>query len=142
MSRSRADVAVVRRHLSALDRAMRQLRQHTGRPLEAVTGDLDERWVVERGLQVCAQKALDIATHLCAGLGRSVPGYATAIDVLGEEGVVPLEFARRFRSVAGFRNVLVHEYLEVDLGLLHTFLNQGLPDFEQFAECVQTWLER
>jgi uncharacterized protein YutE (UPF0331/DUF86 family) len=131
---------VVRRHLLALDEAVQQLRRHTGRPVSVLETDLDARWTVERGLQLCAQNALDLATHLAASAGRDTPDYATAIDALGELGVLPGDFARRFRGIAGFRNVLVHGYLGVDIGRLHRMLNVELADVTQFAEFVDAYM--
>jgi len=95
---------------------------------------------VERGLQLCAQNALDIATHLAAAAGRDAPDYASAIDVLGELGVLPDDFAHRFRGIAGFRNVLVHGYLGVDLPRMHRLLNSGLDDFADFARFVEAYI--
>lgn len=126
----------MRRHVTALDAAVQQLAAHAGRPLEALR-DLDEAWLVERGLQVCIQRCLDLATHVAAAAGRDVPDHATAIDRLGELGVLPPDFARRFRAVAGFRNVLVHGYLEVDLALVHRVPNERLDDFRAFAAHLQ-----
>ena len=142
MSPGQVDAVVVRRHLLALDAAVQRLRRHAGRPPSALAADPDAQWAVERGLQLSAQNALDIATHLAAGAGRDAPDYATAIDVLGELGVLPTEFARRFRGVAGFRNVLVHGYLGVDQQRVHTLLNSGLDDFVEFARQVERFLER
>ena len=93
MTPGQPDVLVIRRHLLALDGAVRQLRHHAGRPLSALRADPDAQWAVERGLQLYAQNALDIATHLAASAGRDAPDYASAIDVLGTLGVLPTEFA-------------------------------------------------
>ncbi len=90
-------------------------------------------WIVERGLQLCAQNALDIATHLAASAGLDAPDYATAIDRLGSLGIVPTEFAQSFRAIAGFRNIVVHAYLDVDPALTHRALNERLGDFRDFA---------
>lgn len=79
MSPGQADAAVVRRHLLALDEAVQRLRRHAGRSLSALAADPDAQWAVERGLLVCAQNALDIATHLAASAGRDAPDYASAI---------------------------------------------------------------
>lgn len=48
--------------------------------------------------------------------------------------------ARRANLIAGFRNVLVHGYLEVDLDLLARILTENLDDFEEFARHVERWL--
>jgi uncharacterized protein YutE (UPF0331/DUF86 family)/predicted nucleotidyltransferase len=142
MSPGASDAAVVRRHLLALDAAVQHLRRHAGRPVASLASDPDERWAVERGLHLAAQNALDVATHLAASAGRDVPDYATAIDTLGELGILPREFAARFRGLAGFRNVLVHGYLGVDVGRAHQLLNTGLADFEVFVRHVEAYLGR
>jgi len=71
-----------------------------------------------------------------------MPDYATTIDVLGETGVLPAEFAARFRAVAGFRNVIVHAYLDVDVAEVHRLLNERLGDFAEFARHVEAHVGR
>ena len=140
MSPGMPDTATVRRLLLALDEALQNLRHHTGRPLQALSGDLDERWAVERGLQLCAQCVLDICTHLAASQGRDVPDYASGIDAMVELGILPAPFGHSFRGVAGFRNVLVHAYLDVDLERVHRLLNGGLEQFAEFARLVHAFI--
>jgi len=53
----------------------------------------------------------------------------------------PHSFAARFRAIAGFRNVLVHGYLEVDLAIVQEMLTSRLDDFREFARYVDTHLE-
>ena len=142
MSPGKVDPAVVRRHLLAIDAAVKRLRRHAGRPLATLAADADTQWIVERGLQLCAQNAVEIATHLAASAGRDTPDYASAIDALGELGALPTEFARRFRGVAGFRNVLVHGYLRVELDRVHELLNSGLDGFVEFAGYIERFLQR
>jgi len=54
-------------------------------------------------------------------------------------GEIDVEVIRR--HLTGFRNVLVHGYLDVDLDLLHRLLSQRLGDFESFAAQVETSIE-
>jgi len=79
---------LIRRHLVALDAAVKQLRRHAGCPAENLK-DLDEALGIERGLQICVENCLDIATHLAVA-GRGAPDYATAIRWLGG---LPCDFA-------------------------------------------------
>lgn len=134
-----SDVRTVQRHLLALRRALEELRRHQGRPIEELA-ELDELWTVERGLQLAAQNALDIATHIAASAGRDVSDYASAIDALADLGVLEREFAQRFRGIAGFRNVLVHGYLEVDREILHRVLNTQVDEIASFAARVESYL--
>jgi uncharacterized protein YutE (UPF0331/DUF86 family) len=142
MSPSELDAVLVRRHLLALDEALKNLGRHRGRSLDELAQDMDELWTVERGLQLCAQNVLDIATHVAASSGRDVPDYVSAIDRLGEMGVLPREFVARFRGVAGFRNIIVHGYLAIDVRLVHQLLNERLDDFALFARQLEGYLAR
>jgi len=135
------DVPIVRRHLAALRESLQVLAARSDVTLEELNADTELLWVVERGLQLCAQNALDVATHIAASRGRDVPDYASAIDELGRLGVLDREFVQEFRNVAGFRNVLVHGYLDVDLDVLHTLLHERLGDFESFAARIETYLD-
>jgi len=140
MTPGQPDPAVVRRHLLALDSALQRLRTHQRLSQAQLAADRDRLWAVERGLQLCAQNALDIATHIAAASGRDVADYATAIDTLADLGILPREFAARFRGIAGFRNVIVHGYLDLDLAIVHRLLHAGLDDFVAFATHVNQHL--
>lgn len=142
MTAGRLDATLVRRHLAALDRAASHLRRYVGRPSEDLQADVEAAWAVERGLHLAAQNALDVATHIAAAAARDSPDYATSIDRLGELAILPRDFARRFRGVAGFRNVLVHGYLELDPARVHEVLNERLDDFAEFARLVEAYLGR
>lgn len=142
MTGGQPDPEVVRRHLAALREALANLRRHAGRTAQELRANADLRWTVERGLQLCVQNALDIATHLAAASGLDSPDYATAIDRLAELSVLTAGFASRLRPIAGFRNVLVHGYLQVDLVIVEQVLKERLQDLAEFAGCVEAHLAR
>jgi len=69
-----------------------------------------------------------------------VPDLGAAIDRLAELDILPADFAARFRAIAGFRNVIVHGYLDVDVASVHRLLNERLDDFSEFAGRVDRYL--
>lgn len=142
MTSGSADPAVIRRHLAALREALANLRKHSGRSAAELRSNADLRWTVERGLQLCAQNVLDIATHIAAASGLDAPDYSSAIERLAELSILPAAFASRLRPIAGFRNVLVHAYLQVDLMIVERVLREKLQEFEQFAQFVEAYLAR
>jgi uncharacterized protein YutE (UPF0331/DUF86 family) len=44
----------------------------------------------------------------------SPQSYYDAIDILGEKGILPREFAYKFAKIASFRNFLAHDYEKID----------------------------
>ena len=72
---------------------------------------------------------------------RPDPGLLEAILRLGELGVLPPDFATHLAPLAGFRNILVHEYLEIDWQEVYRNLQQ-MGDLAQFASMVREWLRQ
>lgn len=141
MTPGELDPEVVRRHLVALDDALQILRRHQGATASELRADRERLWIVERGLQLCAQAALDIATHISASRGHETPDYRTAIERLAELDILPSAFVEHFRGIAGFRNVLVHGYLDTDLHEVERLLDEQLDDFVEFARHIQRHLD-
>ncbi|MBI3333108.1 MAG: DUF86 domain-containing protein [Candidatus Omnitrophica bacterium] len=71
---------------------------------------------------------------------HQIEDYVDVIDRLGERRILPKDFARQIRKMAGFRNLLVHEYAEVNLATVHDVLQNRLGDFEKFARHIQKYL--
>jgi uncharacterized protein YutE (UPF0331/DUF86 family) len=55
-------------------------------------------------------------------------------------GILPVEFTEKIKSMAGFRNLLVHGYIEVDLKEVYRVLHENLSDFETFGRHVEAYL--
>jgi len=97
--------------------------------------------IVERNLEVAAQACIDIANRIISMEQLEKPRDAYgAIEMLGKIGVLPRELAQRLAPIAGFRNILVHEYLEIDWNEVLRHL-QRLGDLYNFMEHVKRWLE-
>jgi len=95
---------------------------------------------VERNLEIAVQCCIDIANRLISLEGAPKPrdSYESILR-LGELGVLPGTFARELAPMAGFRNILAHEYLAIDWDLVYEHL-QRLDDLYQFADYLRGWL--
>jgi uncharacterized protein YutE (UPF0331/DUF86 family) len=64
------------------------------------------------------------------------------VDVLVEAGVLSPELGARLAGIAGFRNILVHDYLQIDRGIVYQKLHEGVADLESFATEIVQFLQR
>ncbi len=100
------------------------------------------RGYVERTLQVCVQICLDIGGHIIAEFGFRHPRDNRDIFVvLKEEGIIPEAFLPNLLHMAGFRNIIVHDYARVDNAVVYGILKRHLDDFERFARLITDFLE-
>ena len=118
--------------------------------LEKIRGLADERRFVsdplvygnaERYLQLAIQAVLDISNHIVADLNLGLPGDNTELfDLLARRKIVSARLAKKLAPMAGFRNILVHEYLDIDRRRVYRALSQDLGDFERFIKAVSRLL--
>ncbi|MCC3145620.1 DUF86 domain-containing protein [Halanaerobium sp. Z-7514] len=132
---------IVNKKIQELDKYLKQLRKYEGICADELKNDLDKMWIVERGLQLSIQLILDIGNHILADKGISVDKYADIFIKLGENNIIPKKFAENIKGMAGFRNILVHEYAEIDVEIIANVLNNSLDDFKKFAEHINNYLE-
>ena len=96
---------------------------------------------MERNLEVAAQCCIDICHRIISIEKAQKPSdYHDSILRMSELGVLGPEFARKFAPIAGFRNILVHEYLGLNWDNVYENL-KGLRDFLHFADAVRQWMK-
>jgi uncharacterized protein YutE (UPF0331/DUF86 family) len=132
----------IEKRLQELNGRLTRLEPLKSKPLEEFLQDAYLRDIVERNLEVAAQACIDIYHRLIAmGDARRPADYYDAFMIVGEMGVLPADFAAHPVSVAGFRNILVHEYLRVDWGLVYANL-QRLDELHRFRDYVLHGLKK
>jgi uncharacterized protein YutE (UPF0331/DUF86 family) len=80
------------------------------------------------------ESCIDIAQHICAAEGWGPPAdNGDAMRLLGSHKVLTSDLADALRKAVGFRNVLVHKYIQVSDDIVTARL-QDLGDLERFVE--------
>ena len=91
----------------------------------------------ERYLQLAIQAVLDISHHIVADRNLALPPDSTSLfELLARQKLVSKPLSVKLASMAGFRNVLVHEYMEIDRRRVYRALTKELKDFESFVRAV------
>ena len=97
--------------------------------------------VAERNIQIAVQAVLDICSHVVADLKLEVPDeHKQAFAILAKNKVIPQSLAKTLTGMAGVRNVLVHEYLDIDHERLYSIISLNLSDFEKFVKVISKLL--
>jgi uncharacterized protein YutE (UPF0331/DUF86 family) len=136
------DSDALARRLLTLSECLTELERPEAEDPAALARDPMLRAAVERWLQVAIEACIDIATHVLASEGWTPAGSARdAFLVLANHGKIPLELAQRLGSAAGMRNVLVHDYVAVDLIRIARAVQHDLTALRAFAALVEPWME-
>jgi len=129
--------------LQALRKYVQRLRPYQQWTQETLVDDFTVYMAVQHMLQLATQCVIDISSHILVALDlEPADDYEQVILNLGQGGVLPRDFAERIHKMAGFRNILVHGYLQVNPDRLYERLQYGLNDFESFIEHIYDFLQR
>ncbi|MFQ6071036.1 MAG: DUF86 domain-containing protein [Candidatus Aminicenantales bacterium] len=119
------------------------LKSYQEKSLAQVKKDYTLQGAICRYFQLSVECIIDIAELLISSLGLRKPATGfEAIEILGENKIIPLRFSRKFAPIVGFRNILVHDYLRIDLNKVYEHLKEDLRDFNLFAKLISNFLKK
>ncbi|HQI97398.1 MAG TPA: DUF86 domain-containing protein [Syntrophorhabdus sp.] len=88
----------------------------------------------ERYLQLSIKCLLDIGNHIISDRGYRKPDtYAEVFEILADEKILSKKLLRDLEGMAVFRNLLVHDYLRIDLDKVYYILQSKIPCFEKLG---------
>jgi uncharacterized protein YutE (UPF0331/DUF86 family) len=103
---------------------------------------------VERIVERMVQRAIDVNEHLISTLSTGEEARTTRVTYpetflrLADLGVYDADFAQRIARSAGLRNILVHEYNDIDHRILHQAIPDALEQYHAYVNAVRAFLER
>ena len=135
------DKEVIRKRLKRLDEhlsVLEDLRKYT---LEEFIDEPERYGSTERFLHLSIEILLDMGNHVVADLQLgSVDSYRDVPRLLHTNGYIDEGTEEKWVEMVGFRNVLVHEYLDVDRKIVHEILQNRLEDLKTLQKIFAQFL--
>lgn len=128
--------------MDRLRECLNKLEPFTEKAREEFEKDPYLRDIVERNLEVAIQCCIDMA-HRIISIEEAVKptDCYEGFIILGQLKVLPIDLSKKIASLAGFRNILVHNYIGIDWDEVYRNL-QGLSDLNKFAQFVRDWMKK
>jgi uncharacterized protein YutE (UPF0331/DUF86 family) len=134
------DQAVIDAKLRELSRRLIRLRDKRPKSARQLADDQDLQDILARNLEIAVQSCTDIASHVC-GAHRIVPTTADDSFVqLARLGMIDEPLSKAMQRAVGMRNVLAHDYADVDWTLVVKVLRDDLEDLANFGRVVIAWM--
>ena len=132
----------IRQRLLKLEQAIGRLRDLGRTDRVLLRTSYRDAWAAERGLQLAAEIVLDVGNHiLSAHYGESSRDYEDVISRLAARQVIDDALRTRLKGLGGFRNLLVHGYLELDPDRVADYLADAPSQFTDFLAAIRGWLD-
>lgn len=122
----------------SIERCVRQIRLYYAMPSELpFEKDHLKQDAIAANLQRAAEQAIDLANHVIRKGKLGLPKESReSFEILAKANVLSQELADRLKGMVGFRNIMVHQYQEMDIKIMVDVIEHHLDDLIVFTNFV------
>lgn len=137
------DIDLIRRKLSRLNMYLEKLKPISQKSLKDYISDFYLKSSAERLIQLIVECATDINNHVVVETKNRPPeDYSISFIKAAEVALISTELAQRLKASGGMRNILVHEYMDIDDELVFKTIPIAIRDYQQYIKEVEKFLEK
>lgn len=136
------DKEIVYRYLEELEESLIRI-ENMDFTFDMILGDEDIQDLLDRRMQKAIEAAMDICAHLVASekLGSAKSAHELFL-LLAKAKILDQKLAQKMCRAVGFRNLLVHQYSDVDYRLAYVDLKEKLKDLRAFAGEISKFIKK
>ena len=123
-------ISSVKKYLKILERYKKYSRKE-------IEDNLDIRGAVERYLYLAVQATIDSAESFISSHNFRKPAtISETFYILNEEKVISRNSMEKLVGMAGFRNIIAHDYEKINYDIVYDILRNRLKDIESFLKQI------
>ncbi len=144
---SQLDPEEIAQKLSRMVDRIDRLKQFEGLTLEEYLQDDLKQAAIERLLETIIDAALSINKTLLKRSAGLIPSNTQSFQnfesfiLMGENNFIPTELANQLAPSGSFRNVLAHEYDDIDPTQVFNAFQKALSQYPQYVRAIQNYLD-
>jgi uncharacterized protein YutE (UPF0331/DUF86 family) len=132
---------VIRKRLNKLDEYFNILKQMQHYSYDEFIENPERYGSTERFLQLLIETITDIGNHIIAELNLGVVNWYSDIPtLLFDNGYIDESIKEIWIKMIGFRNVLIHDYLDIDHHIVYNMLTNRLEEFQNIKKVFTQFL--
>ncbi len=136
------NIDLIRRKLARLNMYLDKLAPIANHSFKEYLSDPYLKYSTERLVQVIVECATDVNGHVVVELKKRPPeDYTSSFVRAAEVGLIDYKLANRLKASGGMRNLLVHEYMEVDDEKVYKTIPICIEDFHEYIKQVEKFIE-
>lgn len=124
-------ISIVKKYLKTISRYQKY-------SASQIAKNPDLKGAVERYLYLAVQAAIDLAEMVVAAKKLRKPSSMSEnFEILGEERIIKPALKEKLVKMVGFRNIIAHDYEEVDQDIVYDILQNRLKDIVDFVKIIE-----
>jgi uncharacterized protein YutE (UPF0331/DUF86 family) len=116
---------------------LRRIKEKREISLDKFLADLDLQESILFNLQMALQNCIDLAAHIISDEELGVVGSTSEMFyMLEENSYIDRGLSENMVAAVGFRNLIVHEYGQIDLKQVYDIAHHNIDDLEHFVKAI------
>jgi uncharacterized protein YutE (UPF0331/DUF86 family) len=132
---------VVLNKKESIERCIKQIRLYYGMPSELpFEKDFLKQDAIAVNLQRAAELTIDTANHVIRKRKLGLPKESReCFEILVREKIIPDDLGEKLKGMVGFRNIMVHDYQQVDIKIMRDVIENCLDDLILFTNLIMEY---
>jgi len=119
----------------SIERCVKQIRDYYSRPSDIpFENDHFKQDAIALNIQRAAEQCIDLANHIIKVKKLGIPKESRQVFVLlAQAGIITGDMSKLLQAMVGFRNILVHEYQEIEMKIMTNIIENQLDELVCFT---------
>ena len=132
------NISVIENRISLIKKYLKILENYKKYSINNIKNDLNIKGALERYLYLVIQATIDLAEATISFKDfRKPTSFSESFYILNEEKIISLELTEKMVKMTGFRNIVAHDYENIDYEIVYNVLQNRLIDIKQFTISIK-----
>lgn len=132
------NIKVLIKKISEIEKYLQIVKRYRKYTQKEIKDNLDLKGAVERYLYLLCQATLDFADAIVSYSSFRTPStYGETFEILEENEIINKDMVGKMRNMAGFRNILAHEYVKIKFEEVYRVLTKDIDDINKFLDEIK-----
>lgn len=129
------NIETIENKISSVRKYLKILENYKKVSSPEIESDINLKGALERYLYLAVQATIDLAEAVISYNNFRKPTVLSeSFDILNEEGMISSELTKKLVKMVGFRNIIAHDYEELNYDIVFDVLHNKLNDIEEFSK--------
>lgn len=127
---------VVLNKIESIERCIKRIKETVERA-DFDLNNFDFQDIIILNLQRACQQSIDLAMYIVSNKKLGLPSNSRdAFIILKDSKIISDEISLTLTRMVGFRNIIIHEYQQIELKVIEYILENGLDDFLNYSKSI------
>lgn len=136
------DKDIIQKRINLMLKCLERLKRFELISFEQYRDNFDYQLIGERLIEIIVELASDINNYLLVQIYQTAPEtYSASFIEAGKKRLISQNLAEELAKSAKMRNILVHQYIDVDHQIVYLAISKALDQYPRYIQEITNFLD-